>query len=184
MLTSRSFVELRETGDACKSETQQRVPQHGSACKELAGEFVRQVVEGGSSKIFSTCRWPDVKLQRDVANEEKDHHVEELSLRIFGAYLRIFAAYLRIFAAYLRIFAASHVLVLLIVQAVRAVNQAEMGVVVQATPGLDFGRFRRKQTLSIRIEDQGLFYHTQGKLNSFEGQPRLRVGNISIARLH
>ena len=122
------------------------MPQHGSACKELAGEFVRQVVEGGSSKIFSTCRWPDVKLQRDVANEEKDHHVAELSLRIFAAYLRIFAA--------------SHLLVLVIVQAVRAVNQAETAVVVQATPGLDFGRFRRKQTLSIRIEDQGLFYHT------------------------
>ena len=155
MLTSRSFVELKETGDACKSETQQRVPQHGSACKELAGEFVRQVVEGGSSKIFSTCRWPDVKLQRDVAKEEKDHHVAELSLRIFAAshllVLRIFAAsHLLV----LRIFAASHLLVLVIVQAVRAVNQAETAVVVQATPGLDFGRFRRKQTLSIRIEDQ------------------------------
>ena len=144
MLTSRSFVELKETGDACKSETQQRVPQHGSACKELAGEFVRQVVEGGSSKIFSTCRWPDVKLQRDVAKEEKDHHVAELSLRIFAA------SHLLV----LRIFAASHLLVLVIVQAVRAVNQAETAVVVQATPGLDFGRFRRKQTLSIRIEDQ------------------------------
>ena len=134
-------------------KTQQRVPQYGSACKELAGEFVRQVVEGGSSKIFSTCRWPDVKLQRDVANEEKDHHA-------VAAYLRTVAAYLRTVAAYLRIFAASHLLVLVIVQAVRAVNQAETAVVVQATPGLDFGRFRRKQTLSIRIEDQGLFYHT------------------------
>ena len=141
-------------------KTQQRVPQHGSACKELAGEFVRQVVEGGSSKIFSTCRWPDVKLQRDVANEEKDHHAVAAYLRTVAAYLRTVAAYLRIFAAYLRIFAASHLLVLVIVQAARAVNQAETAVVVQATPGLDFGRFRRKQTLSIRIEDQGLFYHT------------------------
>ena len=138
-----------------QKKTQQRVPQHGSACKELAGEFVRQVVEGGSSKIFSTCRWPGEKLQRDVANEEKDHRVAELYLRTVAAYLRIFAAShvldLRIFALDLRIFAASHVLVLLIVQAVRAVNQAEMAVVVQATPGLDFGHCRRKQTLSIEL---------------------------------